>query len=189
MTEKSDPLLRKIRKVDGPSHKLEYQSDSEHGICESRDFSPKIECLPEETQYQANTRSQQEMAIENQRNNSPVSQDLIKGLASAGGMPSPNPLQAMSLNYALNFLQNPLSSMLLQSTNNDLLAFSKSLLLFSSLTNSINSMNSMDKLASVFKENQRNAQAISSEPSVESSLSAQSRQATLQTQTRDHDSE
>lgn len=71
--------------------------------------------------------------------------------SSAGGLPSlNNHLQTLGLNYAFNVLQNPLTSILLQNTTKDLMALSKSLLLFSSITNSADNV---DKLANLLLDN------------------------------------
>ena len=59
-----------------------------------------------------------------------------------------NSLQAMSLNLALNNFHHPLAPLLLQN-NNDLMAFTKSRLLYNSLLNSGGNHSTMNSLGNI----------------------------------------
>lgn len=124
--------VKKRRKSDETQEKLEYQSDKENN-----------EKMDSEENESSDNYSE-DKSINRTRNNSRTrntadSQVGVKEVSNGAPEAAINQqLQALTLNYAINALQNPMNPLLFNHSNTDLLALTKTMLMFSSWRNSEN---------------------------------------------------
>jgi len=141
-TESIDKV-RKIQKKSECLPKLEYQSDNEE-FGGSQNLTPKIEFMQEEVN-DIRSSIHEESSARFHTTNSDSEDVQSRGKVRPDAMIS-NPFQNYGFNYSLNSIQSPLTSLLLQNTTKDLMALSKSLLLFSSLTNTTENIHNLTSL-------------------------------------------